>query len=500
MQGKSVRHISYVPLILGIVAFACFEAGTWTARRDILLDGSFLYLTRFVQLGVYFVMAFLFRNHLPSVKNLTIVVVGTFAFHLALTLALGASTLPQSVFNTTSFLSSVFSGIASAGALLLLAHVFSSYAPRYSALAIAAAYLGTEVIFGATAFLPSEGVYAAQPLLKSIGLVGLVLCIQPKDQVSANECEHPLQFGIPDETPSGVRPLHFLTSNGDWAFQAIIALLVPFVFGFMSQLLSSNGLSDGLHDPNNEVIAVGVLIALTLFCALKGTSIGFNILFFSVMGLYAIGFLLFPLLLEIDSPYAGTLFKCGLVLYQPLLWILLARKSFDDPRHTYLYFGVFCGLANVSFGRFFGPFILPPESLDALSASYVSIVFLFAIAACVSILFFLQRTTYATRTSPHNEVDTAHTVAVSTPIQDDFAIKLPLFCNEANLTKREREVLVEILHGYSMSNTAKKLFLSPETVRTHMKNIYTKTGFPNKQALIQAVDEMHMPDPPSSAA
>ena len=52
------------------------------------------------------------------------------------------------------------------------------------------------------------------------------------------------------------------------------------------------------------------------------------------------------------------------------------------------------------------------------------------------------------------------------------------------LSIREIEVLGLIMLGYTNHQIAEKLFISYETVRSHRKNILTKTGAPNTAALI----------------
>jgi len=47
---------------------------------------------------------------------------------------------------------------------------------------------------------------------------------------------------------------------------------------------------------------------------------------------------------------------------------------------------------------------------------------------------------------------------------------------EERLTKRELEILILFLNGYSEKDIAERLFISPHTVRTHYKNILKKTG------------------------
>lgn len=57
------------------------------------------------------------------------------------------------------------------------------------------------------------------------------------------------------------------------------------------------------------------------------------------------------------------------------------------------------------------------------------------------------------------------------------------FAERWHLTKRETEVLDLLLHGYSASDVALKLFISRRTVEKHVFNIYAKTGAQNRRDL-----------------
>jgi len=60
---------------------------------------------------------------------------------------------------------------------------------------------------------------------------------------------------------------------------------------------------------------------------------------------------------------------------------------------------------------------------------------------------------------------------------------------EYKLTKREGEVLHLLITGQSFSQIASTLFLSINTIRTHIKSIYRKIGINEKQQLIALVEE-----------
>jgi DNA-binding CsgD family transcriptional regulator len=57
---------------------------------------------------------------------------------------------------------------------------------------------------------------------------------------------------------------------------------------------------------------------------------------------------------------------------------------------------------------------------------------------------------------------------------------------DAGLTARENEVLLLLAKGMNRDEIAAKLFISPETVKMHIKNIYKKLKAKNKvDALIK---------------
>lgn len=59
--------------------------------------------------------------------------------------------------------------------------------------------------------------------------------------------------------------------------------------------------------------------------------------------------------------------------------------------------------------------------------------------------------------------------------------------SEENLTKREIEVLNSLAEGNSYQEIANVLFISHETVKQHLKNIYRKMNVKNK---IQAINRI----------
>lgn len=56
-----------------------------------------------------------------------------------------------------------------------------------------------------------------------------------------------------------------------------------------------------------------------------------------------------------------------------------------------------------------------------------------------------------------------------------------------DLTRREEEVLLLLLEGSSFATVAAKLFVSENTVKTHVRHIYRKMNVNSKQDLVKRI-------------
>lgn len=73
---------------------------------------------------------------------------------------------------------------------------------------------------------------------------------------------------------------------------------------------------------------------------------------------------------------------------------------------------------------------------------------------------------------------------VSAPLASLLPMELdPAAASAGRLTAREQEVLGLILAGQSNRQIAERLFISPETVKTHVRHVLAKTGAARKAEL-----------------
>jgi len=74
----------------------------------------------------------------------------------------------------------------------------------------------------------------------------------------------------------------------------------------------------------------------------------------------------------------------------------------------------------------------------------------------------------------------------SPKLNKDFTEKI----NKLNISKREIEVLTLIFNGYNNDEIAQKLFVSKNTIKTHIKHIYSKLDVKNRMQAITKVNSI----------
>lgn len=521
MEHAELSRRSSLTALLAAVGLALFLSAVWTARNENALVSDFgLYAARFAKVIACFAIAFIMRGHIPSVPRMLAVGAAFIGLHLAAygaALALGPEA-PE--YLMASVLSGVFSGIGEACIILLFAHLLSTFAPSVSAVAIPAAYLLNEILYYSTLYLPTPAILVLRPVGKVTALAVLWWCICRKRSVPSADDELPFQYGVSLRT-SREPVLGFLSSSQDWMLILAGTTLFPFLFGFIAQVCSNAGTNSGLYDVVNELMALGLLVLLVAYGALRGRRLTFDEALYFTVPLFATGCLLLPYFWNGSVPLAGLLVKCGYTLYQVMFWMLLARKCHEDIRHTYLYFGIFYGLFELATAaaRLWASSLWQADMIDFDTMALVALSSLWLIALYGLLFFaiskFWQRRAEIAGPCAMQPMPPAVAAAVSEgaseasdPIEtavaadaavaagsagfdeepSPFARNLDAFCARYDLTPREREVLLEALHGYSMENIGRRLYVSRETVKTHLRRIYNKVGVSGKQELISFID------------
>ena len=161
-----------------------------------------------------------------------------------------------------------------------------------------------------------------------------------------------------------------------------------------------------------------------------------------------------------------------------MVWCITAAKQW----HMGLT-GVYALFGGVTYGsRMVGLWLASAISGSSLSQEtqiFASVAIL--LYGCSLVMFVLAR---------KGAEKTASDTSAATPSGTDVLREVcQQLVEEYGLSPRQSEVLDLLVHGYDVPSTAKKLFISENTVRTHMKKIYTLMDVHSKQEIIDAVNE-----------
>jgi DNA-binding CsgD family transcriptional regulator len=209
-------------------------------------------------------------------------------------------------------------------------------------------------------------------------------------------------------------------------------------------------------------------------------------------------FVVLPVLLMLlpflDTQFGKAVNIVLLVGYDSVLF--LATYTIITTAHrsglsSHLLMGAFMGamrlclLGSLLLGYWFGA-----NSRGEDNAWYILIVFI-AIYLLSMVLVFFSRSRKGAAHEPESqqpEPQQPKSDAGAT-FEDSHAQTCEELARRFGLTSREKEVLAYLGRGRSSAHIGKTLMLSPNTVRAHVRSIYSKLGVHTRQELIDLFDE-----------
>lgn len=183
--------------------------------------------------------------------------------------------------------------------------------------------------------------------------------------------------------------------------------------------------------------------------------LGLSFILFSIAGKNIISLLITAFLLE--SSYA---------LLDLFSWTLIGSLAsvYGSP---YLFFGIALGgkLFSIIAGEWFGHQLLLSSEMYRVMAAFLSASILFLLLPLIPRIKSRLNTEKALDNDP-----SVLTESLLLPGQD--------------LTTREKEIISLLLEGFTNKVIAEKLYISENTLKTHLKNIYRKYGVKQKRELL----------------
>lgn len=266
--------------------------------------------------------------------------------------------------------------------------------------------------------------------------------------------------------------------------------LILTIFGFVDSTLRELALSTfsaGQAAPDSLVglflIAIG-FIALFFFVYLVMEARSSENGTYSFATLFVVG--VSVALLFFMSPSLGFAYQfvCAVVylLFELHVWVLLTHVARDRNVAPSILYGF--GLFFLFVGQFLSPIangfvasLAQPLQLESVTEP---ILLMLALLTAVVLL--------AAGNARNGSLFDDERVDAPGSLDGEQTKRVEIITDTYLLTERESEILSMLVKGRSFAKISERLFVSENTTKTHVKNIYRKTGVHSKQELMDLVD------------
>ncbi len=256
----------------------------------------------------------------------------------------------------------------------------------------------------------------------------------------------------------------------------VVSLQVPGSLAFMDIMF-----------PFGYLLGSAVLMGLW---AVGGVSFDFRSLYSVLFVITATGCVMLPLAGDQFQPILYCIVNSAFTLASICMLMTCWDVSRTLKMSPFAVFGFVCGgvYFSVVVGRWAG------YAANGVAGGYgvvemliVSslVVYVIALASISSALLRIRRGML-----PQSQEKTPPGIAHIVSLSENEIRSSEIFARQFGLTPREVDVLVLLLEGRNATSIAKVLQLSPNTVRTHLKNVYSKMDVHNRHDLLALVGSL----------
>lgn len=195
------------------------------------------------------------------------------------------------------------------------------------------------------------------------------------------------------------------------------------------------------------------------------------------ISLFGLAFILIILLNNNSRGFYLTvsMIESAVVIISVFIWVMQGElsRTYAAP-YRFFGFGLFTTLLAVFFGNIFGESLLRYDDTFLINATLYTVAAIFI--TMVSIPWLLDRISADISTGKIKSEDRL----VASGREDNLVI----LYEKAGLTEREKQVAALLCQGKTNKVMAEKLFISENTLKTHLRNIYEKFNIYSKNELI----------------
>lgn len=443
-------------LCLSALAICLFWSSYFLMWQGTLIGNEpFHYASRVMEIFVCFSVAYALTRRVSNPGMLA-------------RIALFCEIIALITFPLSPVISGLFAGSAAGlfapSALLLLIR----FPTRSAQLTFILAMLAAHVLSAACSLLPAHVFVVVRDVSLCGGLLILVIVLTlTKDSVPVPQTNR-------DERTS-IRELRILL---------IGMMLFALLCGFASQIFLEKGVELGLINPFVELSSILLLFLLLAACLfLRSATLDMALLV--ILSFFAVVLLVGSFFYGEQLVNMGVFVRGGFDVYQVMVWIAFIERARRDPTRESAFFVIAIGMLRtcVISGRLVAVWASMAFTIDMLSSIMLALVSLWLVAI-ILLLFRSYALHRKTLLLPplEREVDQGN--------ETRFEQRSSLLAQRYRFSARETEVFEHFVHGRSASHIAKSLFISDNTVKTHLRRIYQKADVHSRQELLDKIENL----------
>lgn len=269
---------------------------------------------------------------------------------------------------------------------------------------------------------------------------------------------------------------------------AMVGLMAPIVSGLTQDPTDTAGFIQQAVTIHSENVCAVVILGIAWFALKRPTRIESS--FMVLFPVLATALLLFSVSGEVGYtlvPYIGGV---AFVIFSILAVTESVFVSTEKDLSITVVYGLYAGTLYCA-NQLGGVVVALLDDVLMEETSVIGVML--ALLYCSSIvLFAVTRKEKAAETpdapSPVEQPAPAEAPASAPEEVDPVDAACQRLIAEHGFSERQAEVLTYLAHGYDVPTIAKKLYLSENTIRTHVKKIYTALDVHSKQEIIELVN------------
>lgn len=292
---------------------------------------------------------------------------------------------------------------------------------------------------------------------------------------------HPMFDTVPDQRLDRCRE----AASELWRPLLCVAFSA-FIVGIVRVGSLSGGGSIGQTNESNMIGLLAASIALLATWKFLYERVTLMRLYQILFPLTATAFLLLPLLEGTFRQVVYSLVFLVFSITSSLMVVSCARTARNQSLTPVLVYGFFAGIVYASslVGSIVGLFVGAGRGVGLAELSVVALVAVYALS--VAMVAPHGRKAGRANVAPGEERSPSAADVVGDAVTAGCAVAVERY----GLSRREAEVLDLLARGRDVPYVAEDLVISKNTVRTHTKSIFAKTGVHSRQELIDLVESI----------